>query len=333
MKAGDHLYGDLLAREDLRELARVSSWYGFLSVLGIWILIGGVFGLLLAFPPASLLQGLLVFCVALPPISALQNALIQLAHEGIHGLLHPDRRWNDTFSALFVALPLGIPFGRMRSHHLAHHRHLGEPAADPDRFYYKDFSPRPRELLLELFKSLSGFYVLRRSLEFLRGGRSVTVNTGGSLLVYGLHFVLAGALLITSSFWALTVYALLWVLPILTCCRVLQQWRLMVEHGTMLHAERAAPSAGATENIADPVERVLRLTRSTVGRNLSRYVVGSFGLNYHVEHHLYPVVPYYRLAELRSRLLMRPVFQKTYHQGASYFQLHAPATSPHASGN
>jgi fatty acid desaturase len=328
MKAPDHLYGELLERADLRELARVSPYYGFLSVLAIWVLIGGLFGLLLAFPPAAPWQGLLVFCVALLPVAALQNALIQLAHEGIHGLLHPNRRWNDWFSALVVALPLGIPFGRMRAHHLAHHRHLGEPETDPDRFYYKDFSPRARELVLELFKSLSGFYVLRRSFEFLRGARVASAAKSGdsglsgeSLLVYGLHLALAGSLLLTGSYWALAVYALLWVLPILTCCRVLQQWCLMIEHGTMLHAERTRDATASPEQIGDPVERVLRLTRSTVGRDLSRFVVGSFGLNYHVEHHLYPVVPYYHLAELRARLLERPVFQRTYHQGASYFQL------------
>ncbi len=80
---------------------------------------------------ALLLAGILVTSVSL-------NAFPLLMHEGIHGVLFPNRRWNWFVSVLLGATFL-MSFTSYRVMHFRHHRYLGDPR-NPDDYRDHDRS-------------------------------------------------------------------------------------------------------------------------------------------------------------------------------------------------
>lgn len=307
-----NLYSQLLPWAEIRDLTRVSPWPNVISIL----LLGSLAVALLVGQYQVLEHanwGFLLLPFGVLLMSIVQNALIQLAHEGFHGFLHPWAGMNHFFSVL-ITLPLGIPFSRSRELHLAHHRNLGG-SNDPDRRFYQDYSSDRGYLLREILKSGSGFYVFIRFLSFFRkkegrNNKSFDSFAGELLVVAVFHLAVLGFLFFLDRK-LLLLYCLLWLLPIFTFTRVWQQWRLWIEHG--------APFARNNEALdRDPAQNVLRLTQSTIGKNVTRYLVGPFGLNYHVEHHLYSGVPHYYLPTLSRKLRALPRFQQAYQYRDSY---------------
>ena len=115
-----------LAREASGEFAAVRRYDGrkraielavFLSLaaIGFWVSIQARSA---ASMPA-LVAGILITAVAL-------NTFPLLVHEGMHGLLFANRRWNWIASVLLGSTFL-MSFSAYRVLHLRHHRYLGEP--------------------------------------------------------------------------------------------------------------------------------------------------------------------------------------------------------------
>jgi fatty acid desaturase len=95
----------------------------------------------------------------------------------------------------------------------------------------------------------------------------------------------------------LGVYLLLWVLPALTVLQAILRLRAVCEHGAV-----------------DDVSSVLTAARThQVGSGavelLARLMLFPHHVNYHVEHHLYPAVPHYRLAPLHDLLARRGMLE------------------------
>jgi fatty acid desaturase len=94
---------------------------------------------------------------------------------------------------------------------------------------------------------------------------------------------IAGLTLWTGHWWGL-YYFLLWLLPLVTSfsfCMILRQ---LVQHGN-----------------AD--SSLLRNTRIFLVGRLIRMAVFPMGMDYHLPHHMFPMVPHYRLKELHEVLM------------------------------
>lgn len=61
------------------------------------------------------------------------NLAFTVWHEGIHQTFARSRRWNHALGRL-GAIPVFIPYSRLRIHHLLHHRFTNEPEKDPDHW-------------------------------------------------------------------------------------------------------------------------------------------------------------------------------------------------------
>ena len=86
--------------------------------------------------------------------------------------------------------------------------------------------------------------------------------------------VQAGVALALSAVFSPLHYLLLWALPLLTIAKLCTVLRLLCEH--------SSPDKPY-------------VWRTFAGNALERNLLGSFGLNYHAEHHIYPTVPYENL--------------------------------------
>lgn len=69
---------------------------------------------------------LVVVGTALGVVALLSPMLWALVHEAIHGLLHPQRRWNQVGGRV-LAIAFGVPLRAVRFAHLRHHRYNRTP--------------------------------------------------------------------------------------------------------------------------------------------------------------------------------------------------------------
>jgi len=101
--------------------------------------------------------------------------------------------------------------------------------------------------------------------------------------VTALFSALAWLTLLTGHLWAL-YYFLLWVVPMLTAFSFFMILRQIVQHG---HAD----------------QKRLTNTRVFLVGHLIRWSVFPLGMEWHLPHHLFPMVPHYRLKELHDLLM------------------------------
>jgi len=241
---------------------------------------------------------------AILAIAALQHAMFVLVHEAAHYRLLSDRRANDAVGRALGALA-GISMCTYRVVHRLHHNHLyGD--ADPDIALHGGY-PRGRAYLLrKLATDLTG-RTAWKTYRYFFGAPAANAETAtaqrplddtpASLradaardrrTVIAVQLALPLAALVLGGPAGLAKYALLWLLPALTVLQALLRLRAIAEHGAPAGYESAL--VAARTNLAGP---------------LARAVLFPHHVGYHIEHHLYPAVPHYRLPELHALLRAR----------------------------
>ena len=244
--------------------------------------------------------------IALPAvllIGPLQHGLFVLAHDAAHYRLYETRWLNDAVGR-FVGSIAGVSMCTYRVIHRLHHNHLYGPQ-DPDIALHGGYPRGTWYLVRKLAKDLSGqtawktysyFFgapalnattnVAQRPLddtsEALR--RAARRDRWGVLAFQILAPLIAFA---TGYGWQ---YLVLWVLPLVTVLQAILRLRAICEHGAV--ADLASPLSAARTNIAGP---------------MLRFLLFPHHVNYHIEHHLYPAVPHYRLPALHRALAARGV--------------------------
>jgi len=273
----------------------------------------------IAFAYAAALAGLGWVVLAVPSwpvrgacwlaMGACVHALGILMHEGVHGNLFRDRR-RDRLAGLLLGLPHLLPFSAFRVTHLLHHRH-NRTALDPDEF---GNLPGARWLRVAAFYG----WILGGTLAFVPSVPAIALRRGtaeerraaaaDTAVVYG---ALAAALALRPM-----LAVELWLIPFAVSC-VFGNVRGVAEHMLL------------------PAGDPLRQTRTVTSNRAVSFLMCN--LNYHLAHHLFPGVPWYRLQGLHRRLspLVEPEGAEVW---TSYLRLMAsairagPFRELHASG-
>lgn len=261
-----------------------------------WIL--AAYAALIAWPgPLTLL-----LCIVV--LGSRQLALEVLMHEAAHGALFRSPRLNQISGKWLCAAPVFLSLHDYRKYHMKHHRHTGQKG-DPD-LPLRSVYPMRRKTLVRAFLRDLGFRTGARVygalllmhagiLEFDLGGRPRRLVARGKAqtrvwlprllrslwptLVF--HGVLLGALWSLHALWA----ALLWPTVLLTVHTALMRVRSIAEHA-------------ATQKSPD----ILLNTRTTLAGPLERFLFAPIYANYHIEHHLFPAVPFFKLPALHREL-------------------------------
>jgi fatty acid desaturase len=279
----------------VRELSALSPGRATLSLIETWGALGVCVGAALAFPRLG------VIVLAILGVAAGQHGLAILAHQSAHYRMF-ERRWLNDLVGKLCGLPLGVSLVTYRMIHRIHHNHLYSPI-DPDLALMAGY-PRGRAYLVKkLLKDLLGLTTVKNYLYFM--GRSPTTtptptttraadvldDTSPALrasarrdrhLVTGVHLTLLAVAIVTGVWrW----YLLLWLLPLVTVTQALLRLRAVCEHG--------APRDTSTP---------YRAARTTLAPAVVRWFVFPHQMHFHVEHHLYPSVPHYRLHECHAAL-------------------------------
>lgn len=292
----------MLTHQELRELSQVSGIRSTEAIVGDWLAVALLLALtmhwLWLWPLAFLLMG------------RQQLALAILMHDGAHRRLYRSGGTNDRVGQLVIAAPLFFSMDSYKKLHLKHHLNPLVPD-DPDlsliggypisrRSFYRKLA---RDFLgISYFKFIRYFIYLnsasgpgkrRESDAPAPAGKGAPSRPGGpaaSPLSRGwiigsialAQFLIFSALWLSGHPW---LYLTLWVLPLMTVLQVLLRIRGIAEH--------AGYAPGPDQ----------RLNARTVVNPAQTFFFAPHGVHYHIEHHVYPSVPYHRLA--RVHRLMR----------------------------
>jgi fatty acid desaturase len=276
-----------LSPAEVRELSQLSAWRATASLAQSFGLAAAAIWAAWRWPHP------LVIAAAVVAIAGAQHGLAILAHQSAHYRLY-QTRWVNDLAGQLCATPLSVSMLTYRIIHRIHHNHLYEPI-DPDLALMAGY-PRGRAYLLaKLLKDLAGVTTVKNYLYFFgkpqSGGDPRIDDTSSALreaarrdrrMVVIVQLVVL-AVAIATGLWRW--YLLLWIVPLVTVLQVLLRLRAVCEHG-------AVPA----------VSSPLQAARTTLAPGWVRWLLFPHDMHFHIEHHLYPSVPHYRLAECHRRL-------------------------------
>lgn len=247
-----------------------------LLFLGIYVGSASLVCIVRPFEPASLLQ--IGICIPVYLIAAASLHGISLfTHEAVHGVLSRNHAWNRALG-MTCALPVLQNYSAYKVLHLRHHKHLGVEG-DPD--HYDNYSRWTWLVFsmhwLRLIVGYPIYITMIPILGYREGNRS---ERRWILLEVLLLATLITAVIASPLSWSMLLNA--WLIPMLLI-NTFVNIRGMSQH-TFL------------EQPDDPV----RGTRSILTNPVTRFFMCNE--NYHIEHHLFPRVPWYNLRQLHGEL-------------------------------
>jgi fatty acid desaturase len=247
-------------------LDRAYAYYSWRAVVSFLILAVGV---ALAGVAAPLAAVVIAF-------GSIQVTLI--GHDAGHQAVFRSRKWNDALGSLCWSLIIGISFYYWNDRHTRHHTLTNDTADDPDLQF--EFGAAFTPLMAFTFR-YEGWRFAMRELS----GRKQAIEL--SLVALSTMFWLAPVLVLGPA-WLLTLV-------------VSQILASMYLAGVVAPNHVGMPiwPAGATPSF---LERQVRSSRNVVPNWFTDFVFG--GLNYQIEHHLFPNMPRNHFSAARA--LVRP---------------------------
>ncbi|HEX5058680.1 MAG TPA: fatty acid desaturase family protein [Kofleriaceae bacterium] len=289
---------DILTREEIRSFTQRSNFVGAIAIAWSWLVIIGCFVAVALVPHPAVFVGAVIL------LGGRQLALAVAMHEAAHGTLFKSRWANEVLTDWLCARPVWSDTARYRVHHLQHHAHTGTDR-DPDLGLALAEPMSRRSLRRKLLRDIFGASGVRRVvgllaidaelLEFDVGGsprrakfrsrgyhlRALAKNIWKPILA---NLVMFGALYAAGVAW---VY-LAWVVAYLTMFSLVIRVRSLAEHACTARTD----------------DQLLN-TRTTRANLAARMTLAPLHVNYHLEHHLLPTVPWWRLPALHRALVER----------------------------
>ncbi len=287
------------------QLAQRLVWPTLFAIAGNWIVIMLCIAALAVSP--WYLQPL---CLLL--IAARQHALLVLMHDASHFLICRSKTYNDLISDFFCSFPFGLATQSYRANHISHHEHLNT-GADPDLVRTVGPGGHPEEWLFPMpHRRLLSFFAqdfFGRSLVFVISSLRYLTKKGRAskqsrceyrwpALVRGAYLAIVAVLLFMSHKPWLILYG--WTIPMFIMLPLMLRLRALAEH------------------FALPRRHVLNGTRTVLPAWWERILIAPHNVSLHLEHHLFPYVPWFRLPELHDRLMQVDLYRSNAHVNGGY---------------
>lgn len=266
----------MLMPENLKELNVLKPWKTFLDVGLIWITIG-----------CSLYlchESLWFLPLALPILASRLHALTLIMHDGSHYLIHPNEKLNDFVSNVFCSFPLMLSTEVYRKTHWKHHQ-FTQTMKDPNFVIMQNTEawhyPKKEEEVKKLLWKDVFFLGMKDHLVILKDWQMIP------------NFRLASDLerAIFPAYLAGTI-ALVWSTGTWREFLIFQAGAMLINPIARMRAmsEHAHYESAGTDRI-----HKLEETPTINAGELERFFFAPFNTNRHLEHHLYPTIPYYNL--------------------------------------
>ena len=250
-----------------------------------------------------------------------QLGLFILMHDAAHGLLHPNRRINDTAALWFGGSELNI----YRPYHLQHHRFV-QQTADPDLVLSAPFPISPVSLRRKIMRDLTGQTFAKQRFGALVGKLKARQPDQSAWALIALEAKAQRVFLISNAiglalfaaaglWWA---WVVMWLLPMATWLPLVSRLRNIAEHALIVE-NSTDPLRHARTTQANFLERALmapnepdplRHARTTHANLWERMWLAPYWVNYHCEHHMFTHIPCWHLAKAHRLLASKGVTQR-----------------------
>jgi fatty acid desaturase len=243
---------------------------------------------------------LYIFAVAI--IAGRMHGLGVLMHEAAHFRFLKNRRMADAITDVFIAWPIMATVDGYRQNHLAHHQHTNTDK-DPDwavKLGTKAYTFPQRGWAVAL--NLLGYIVAVssvRDLAHILPRLAAAKQTGRYKLVrLGYYLGIATVITVLGIWKGLLLY---WIVPYMTLFLLFLYIRGVAEHfGSMDY------------------DGQLGSTRTVIPYLWERCFFAPHNVNYHLEHHLFPGVPFYNLPKLSAALMRDEAYRDKAHITRGY---------------
>jgi fatty acid desaturase len=247
-----------------------------------------------------------LYVVTVAFIGARQHALLILMHEGTHYRLFRHRGLNDWVAESVLAWPFLATMGAYRANHLKHHSFVNSEQ-DPDWMRKRDNPewqfPAPFSRLLRIFirdlSGLGGINLIRLASSFPAPQSARSKAFVRLRIVY--YVTACGVIVASGGEKAVFAY---WIVPFFTALVFIMRVRSIAEHFAIEHRSD-----------------VFALTRTMRLGFWGRLLLAPKNVNYHIEHHFFPSVPFFRLPQLHALLMSKQEFASEAHITNSYLGL------------
>ena len=281
---------EILDSSQIKYLRTKSSFMGTFLVAHAWLVI---FSLLFVY---TLFPSFIFYLVIITFIAGRQLGLAILMHEGAHGLIANNVKFNNYISQLFCAFPMAVDTYDYRHYHLKHHRHT-QTEEDPDLVLSKPFPITKNSFIRKMLRDLSGITGIKQRYQSIQrtfdndtvkvDGKEISgfkskTTLRGILLSQFLIFI---SMSIVGSWW---YYFAFWLVPALTIFQFFYRIRNIAEHAVV-------------PNDCDDFNNA----RTTHASFIERCFVAPYYVNYHLEHHLFMFIPCYKLKHAHNLLVAK----------------------------
>ncbi len=233
-----------------------------------------------------------------------QNKLFVMFHEFAHYRFINNKAASEWVGDILLAWPLGTTVDSYRKNHLAHHRYTNTEQ-DPDwvvKVGSQHFTfPQKWQYALA---NIVGYLVTINSIRDMRSilarlnKESDKVPRPYKLKRLAFYVAVLGVIGLTGSWLGLLMY---WIVPYFTVFLLFLYLRSVAEHfGSMDY------------------EHELGSSRTVYPHLWERAFFAPHNVNYHLDHHLYPSVPFYNLPQLHALLLANPQYRENAHITRGY---------------
>ena len=292
-----HVYKATINSKELKQLSVLEPWRTSAALALDWLVIAA------AIAVSEYAGNIWVYLTAVVLIGGRMHALGVLVHEAAHFRFLKDRRTSEWIMDVFAAWPVGTTVDGYRHNHLAHHQHINTEH-DPDWVVKLGmtaftFPQKMRVLTLRLLGYLVAISSLMDIAHLLpRVSKGAPKNTRYRLIRLGFYLACAALFTVLGIWKGVLLY---WLIPYFTVFFLFLYVRSVAEHfGGMDYEEE------------------LGSTRTVYPYFWERLFFAPHNINYHLEHHMFPGVPYYNLPKLHEALMRDPTYRAKAHLTRGY---------------
>lgn len=287
----------LIQPAELKKLAALQPWKSTAAIAFDWTVIA------LAIAVSEYAGNVFVYLACAAVIAGRMHGLGVLMHEASHFRLFRNRKLNDWIGDVFTAWPILATVASYRLNHLAHHQNTNTHD-DPDWVVKLDqIAFKFPQKAWTAIKHMGGYLIAVQTFRDLahvlpRISRSDTSTRGYKLLRFGFYIGVVALMAWLGLLWQFFIY---WLVPYFTVLFL------------FLHVRSVAEHFGDMDYEAD-----LDGTRTVKPYFWERWFFAPHNVHYHLEHHLYPGVPFYNLPALHKALMKSERYRTNAHITRGY---------------